>query len=51
MKLTIIGKPEEISKFIKSISEGDDETQEVKETNEIGFLTHKKARLQSDFLK
>lgn len=42
MKLTIIGKPEEISKFIKSISEGDDETQEVEETNEIGFLADKK---------
>lgn len=43
MRLTIIGKPEEISKFIKSISEGDDETQEVKETNEIGFLAEKKS--------
>ena len=43
MKLTIIGKPEEISKFIKSISEGDDETEEVKEINEIGFLAEKKS--------
>ena len=42
MRLTIIGKPEEISKFIKSISEGDDETEEVNETNEIGFLAEKK---------
>ena len=42
MKLTIIGKPEEISKFIKSISEGDDVTEEVNETNEIGFLAEKK---------
>ena len=42
MKLTIVGSPEEISKFIKSISEGDDETEEVKETDEIGFLAEKK---------
>lgn len=42
MKLTIIGKPDEISKFIKSISEVDDETEEVNETNEIGFLAEKK---------
>lgn len=42
MKLTIVGKPEEINKLIKLINEGDDETQEVKETNEIGFLAEKK---------
>ena len=51
MKLTIVGKPEEINKPIKLINEGDDDTEEVKETDEIGFLAHKKARLQSDFLK
>ncbi|WP_294762059.1 hypothetical protein [uncultured Lactobacillus sp.] len=43
MKLTIIGKSEEISKFIKLINEGDDETEEVKETDKIGFLAEKKS--------
>lgn len=43
MKLTIVGSPEEISKFIKSISEGDDGTEKVeKATDEIGFLAEKK---------
>lgn len=44
MKLTIVGSPEEISKFIKSISEGDDGTEKVeKTTDEIGFLAEKKS--------
>lgn len=43
MRLTIVGKPEEINKLIKLINEGDDETQKVKETNEIGFLAEKKS--------
>lgn len=43
MKLTIVGKPEEINKLIKLINEGDDVTQEVNEINEIGFLTEKKS--------
>ena len=43
MKLTIGKSPEEISKFIKSISEGDDGTEKVeKTTDEIGFLAEKK---------
>ena len=43
MKLTIVGKPEEINKLIKLINEGDDVTQEVNEINEIGFLAEKKS--------
>ena len=43
MKLTIVGKPEEINKLIKLINEGDDDTEVVKETNEIGFLAEKKS--------
>ena len=42
MKLTIVGKPEEINKLIKLINEGDDVTDEFKETDEIGFLAKKK---------
>ena len=42
MKLTIVGNPEEINKLIKLINEGDDETEEVNETKEIGFLAEKK---------
>ena len=42
MKLTIMGNPEEINKLIKLINEGDDVTEEVNETNEIGFLAEKK---------
>ena len=42
MKLTIVGKPEEINKLIKLINEGDDDTEEVKKTDEIGFLAEKK---------
>lgn len=42
MKLTIIGRPEEINKLIKLINEGDDVTEEFKETDEIGFLAEKK---------
>ena len=41
MKLTIVGKPEEINKLIKLINEGDDVTDEFKETDEIGFLAKK----------
>ena len=43
MKLTIVGKPEEINKLIKLINEGDDDAEVVKETNEIGFLAEKKS--------
>ena len=39
MKLTITGSPEEINKLI---NEGDDVTEEFKETKEIGFLAEKK---------
>lgn len=42
MKLTIVGKPEEINKLIKLINEGDDVTEDFKETKEIGFLAEKK---------
>lgn len=42
MKLTIVGKPEEINKLIKLINEGDDESENFKETDEIGFLAEKK---------
>lgn len=42
MKLTITGSPEEINKLIKLIKEGDDVTEEFKETKEIGFLAEKK---------
>lgn len=42
MKLTIVGKPEEINKLIKLINEGDDDTEVVKEIDQIGFLAQKK---------
>lgn len=42
MKLTIVVSPEEINKFIKLINEGDDGTEKVKETDEIGILAEKK---------
>ena len=42
MKLTIVGKPEEINKLIKLINEGDDVIEDFKETKEIGFLAEKK---------
>lgn len=41
MKLTIVVRPEEINKFIKLINEGDDGTEKVKETDEIGILAEK----------
>ena len=41
MKLTIMGKPEEINKLIKLINEGDDETEDFKEIDEIGFWERK----------
>ena len=42
MKLTIIGNPDEISKLIQLFTERDDETEEIEETDEIGFLAEKK---------
>ena len=41
MKLTIIGNPDEISKLIQLFTERDDETEEIEETYEIGFLAEK----------
>lgn len=47
MKLTIIGNPDEISKLLQLFTEEGDETEEIEETDEIGFLATKKARRQS----
>ncbi len=42
MKLTIIGNPDEISKLLQLFTEEGDETEEIEETDEIGFLATKK---------